>query len=216
MLVEVWSDFVCPWCYIGKRRLETALGRFEHADDVEIVWRSFQLDPATPQGADGPVSESLRTKYGVSAEQVVEMNQRVTTLAAAEGLEYHLDTARVANTFDAHRVAHLAREHGAGPQLHERLMRAHLIESVHLGTPENVVRLAAEVGVPADEARRVLDGDDYADDVRAEIDLARQFGASGVPFFVMGRTHGVAGAQPVEVFDGALVEAYQRTAAPTG
>ncbi|TDD97764.1 DsbA family oxidoreductase [Jiangella asiatica] len=208
MLVEVWSDFVCPWCYIGKRRLEAALTRFDHARDVEILWRSYQLDPTVPPGADGLVRDHLARKLGATAEQVRAMNDRVASLAAAEGLEYHLERAHIANTFDAHRVAHLAREHHLGPQAHERFMRAHLVETEHLADPETVIRLAAEVGVPADEVRRVLAGDDHADDVRAEIDLARQFGAGGVPFFVLGRTHGVSGAQPVETFLAALEDAY--------
>lgn len=213
MLIEVWSDFVCPWCYIGKRRLETALSRFEHSGDVEILWRSYQLDPTVEPGADGLVLDHLAKKMGAGPEQIRAMTDRVTTLAAAEGLEYHLEDAHVANTFDAHRVAYLARKYDVGPQVHERFMRAHLIETQHLSDPETVIRLAAEAGVPADEARRVLAGDDHADDVRAEIDLARQFGANGVPFFVLGRTHGVSGAQPVEIFLSALQEAYGRAVA---
>ena len=213
MLIEVWSDFVCPWCYIGKRRLEAALREFEHADDVDIVWRSYQLDPSVAQGETGDMHEHLRRKFG-DAERVRAMTDHVTAIAAGDGLEYHLDRAKVANTFDAHRVAHLARSHGAGAAVHERFMTAHLVEGESLGEHETLVRLAGDVGVPADECRRVLDTAEYADDVRAEIREAAQLGANGVPFFVLGRTHGVAGAQPMPTFLGALREAYSRVRAP--
>jgi len=213
VLIEIWSDFVCPWCYIGKRRLEAALKQFEHADDVDIIWRSYQLDPSVAPGATGDMHEYLRRKFG-DAERVRAMTDHVTAVAAGDGLEYHLDRAKVANTFDAHRLAHLARRHGAGPALHERLMSAHLVEGENLGEHDTLVRLAGDVGVPADESRRVLASDEFADDVRAEIREAAQLGANGVPFFVLGRTHGVAGAQPVETFLGALREAYSRAAAP--
>ncbi|PSL06972.1 putative DsbA family dithiol-disulfide isomerase [Haloactinopolyspora alba] len=209
MLIEVWSDFVCPWCYIGKRRLESALGEFEHADDVEIVWRSYQLDPSVEAGTAESLHEHMSRKFG-GLDRAREMTDRVTEIAAGDGLEYRLDRARVANTFDAHRVAHLAREHGAGAAVHVGFMRAYVTDAEDLGDHETLVRLAAEAGVPEDDIRRVLAGDAFGDEVRSEIGEAGRLGASGVPFFVMGRTHGVAGAQPTETFLGALREAYSR------
>jgi predicted DsbA family dithiol-disulfide isomerase len=211
--VEIWSDVVCPWCYIGKRRFETALSRFEHASDIEVEWRSFQLNPAQPRGAREPLDESLARKMGTTVEQARAMNARVTELAAAEGLEYHFETYRVVNTFDAHRVMHLAKAQGLGMQAHERLLRAQLVEGEILEDHDTLVRLAAEVGVPAADTRRVLGSDAYTDDVNADIALAGAFGATGVPFFVIDRRYGVSGAQPAELFLEALETAYREAAA---
>ncbi|GII57639.1 DSBA oxidoreductase [Planotetraspora thailandica] len=211
MQVEVWSDVVCPWCYIGKRRLEKALAGFEHADEVELVWRSFQLDPSYPKGVSQPVFEALSEKFGGSTSQVRAMTDRVKALAAEEGLEYDFEKSVMVNTFDAHRLTHLAKAHGLGPQMHERLMRAQLIEGETLNDTETLVRLSGEVGVPADEARRVLAGDDYTKDVEADIREAATLGATGVPFFVLDRAYGVSGAQPVELFLSALQTAHANT-----
>jgi predicted DsbA family dithiol-disulfide isomerase len=207
MLVEVWSDIVCPWCYIGKRRLQTALGEFEHADEVEIVWRSFQLDPTFPKGRHEPVYTSLAKKFGGSVEQVKAMTAQVAELAAAEGLTYDFAHAQTLNTFDAHRLLHLAKKHGVGSEAHERLMRANLIEGETLDT-DTLVRLAAEIGVPEEDSRRVLASDDYTADVEQDIAQARAYGASGVPFFVLDRAYGVSGAQSADVFLQALRTAH--------
>jgi predicted DsbA family dithiol-disulfide isomerase len=212
--VEVWSDVVCPWCYIGKRRLERALEGFEHAGEVEVEWRSFQLDPSHPKGVRQPVYESLAQKTGGSTAQVRAMTDRVKALGAEEGLEYDFENAISVNTFDAHRLTHLAKAHGLGAETHERLMRAQLIEGETLDDVETLVRLGAEVGVPADEARRVLAGDDHTRDVEEDIREARMLGANGVPFFVLDRTYGVSGAQPVEMFLSALRTAYEHEGTP--
>ena len=206
--VEVWSDIVCPWCYIGKRRLETALGQFEHAGDVEIVWRSFQLDPTIPRGTAEPVYDALAKKFGGSRDQVKAMTAQVGALAEAEGLHYDFEHAVSINTFDAHRLIHLAQAHGLGPQAHERLMRANLIEGATLDTP-TLVRLGAEIGVPEAEAQRVLDGDEYTTEVEDDIRQARRYGATGVPFFVLNQAYGVSGAQPADVFLQALRTAHE-------
>lgn len=207
--IDIWSDVVCPWCYIGKRRLETALERFDHADAVEMHWHSFQLDPDRPKGRNEPTSEMLMKKFRASAEQVRAMTQQVSDLAAAEGLTYHLDRSIAANTFDAHRLTHLADEHGLGAQMHERLLAAHLIEGEIVDDPDTLVRIGAEVGVPKEDIRRMLGGDDYTDAVRNDIQQARRLGITGVPFFVLNGTHGVAGAQPASVFAEALRASYQ-------
>ncbi|MFI5937645.1 DsbA family oxidoreductase [Actinoplanes sp. NPDC051494] len=202
MLVEIWSDVVCPWCYIGKRRLETALKDFEHADDVEIVWRSFQLDPSHPKGVIEPTQANLAKKFG-SPERIKQMQAQVGALAEAEGLHYDFDNAVSVNTFDAHRLLQLAKDHGLGAEAHERLMRANLIEARTLDT-DTLVELADELGIPGDEARKVLESDDYTDDVNKDIEQARAYGASGVPFFVLDRKYGISGAQPAELFLQAL------------
>ncbi len=215
MKIEVWSDVVCPWCYIGKRRLDRALAGFARAGDVEVEWRSFQLDPAYPKGARRPVLAHLAQKFGGSVDQVRAMTDRVRSLAAEEGLAYDFDRAVAVNTVDAHRVSHLAKAHGLGGQLHERLMRAHLMEGETLDDAETLVRLAGEVGVPGDEVRRVLAGDEYAKDVEADGREAQMLGANGVPFFVLDRRYGISGAQPLEVFARALRTAYEHAGPAT-
>ena len=207
MKVEIWSDVVCPWCYIGKRRFETALDRFDDAGDVEVVWRSFQLNPAHPKGVHESHAESLAAKTGRTIEQVRELTEGVTALAAAEGLDYHFERYVVVNTFDAHRLTHLAKANGVGNEIQERFLRAQLIEGEVLDDPHTLVRLSAEVGVPADDARRVLESDLYASDVAEDIDEARRMGATGVPFFVIDRRFGVSGAQPSDLFLEALEHA---------
>ena len=206
--VEIWSDIVCPWCYIGKRRLETALREFEHAADVGLVWRSFQLDPSVPRGTAEPVYDALAKKFGGSKEQVKAMTAQVAELAEAEGLHYDFARAVSINTFDAHRLIQLAKAYGLGDRAHERLMRANLVEGETLDTPA-LVRLGAEIGLPVATAQRVLDGDDYTADVEADIRQARVYGASGVPFFVLNQAYGISGAQSADVFLQALRTAYE-------
>jgi predicted DsbA family dithiol-disulfide isomerase len=202
--VEIWSDVVCPWCYIGKGRFEKALARFDHSDEVEVVWRSFQLHPEHPKGVREPLEESLAVKIGGTVEQVRVMNDHVKTLAAAEGLYYDVESYTLVNTFDAHRLTHLAKAHGLGAELHERFLRAQLIEGEVLDDADTLVRLSAEIGVPEDDARRVLEDDDYTADVNEEIRELRALGGNGVPFFVIDRRYGISGAQSTEVILRAL------------
>jgi len=215
MRVEIWSDIVCPWCYIGKRRFETALAKFEHADEVEVIWKSFQLNPDQPKGQREPVAEHLAAKYGVSVDEARAMNDRVKGIAAEEGLVYDFDRYTMVNTFDAHRLTHLAKERGLGAELHERFLRGQLVEGEVLEDHDTLIRLAAEVGIPEADARRVLESDVYANEVNADIDELRGLGGSGVPFFVIDRRYGVSGAQPAEVFLNALETAY-RDSVPAG
>lgn len=209
MRVEIWSDIVCPWCYIGKRRFERALASFPHADEVGVVWRSFQLNPDHPKGARVPLEESLAAKMGATVEQVRAMNARVKAIAAEEGLEYDFDRYNVVNTFDAHRLTHLAKAYDLNAELHERFLRAQLVEGEVLDDPDTLVRLAAEVGVPEAEARRVLESDDFAAEVEADSAELRALGGNGVPFFVIDRRFGISGAQPTEVFERALAMAHE-------
>ncbi|HEX6355281.1 DsbA family oxidoreductase [Actinophytocola sp.] len=208
MKIEVWSDIVCPWCYIGKRRLESALAEFEHPVDVEF--RSFQLDPSFPRGKTMPVYDALAEKFG-AMDQVKVATERVTALAAVEGLHYDYDRQVMVNTFDSHRLAHHAKSQGLGNEMHERLMRAQLIEGENLGDADTLVRLAEELGVTG--AGKVVTSDQYTADVETDIREARQLGATGVPFFVLDRKYGVSGAQPVEVFEKALHTALEDSAA---
>jgi predicted DsbA family dithiol-disulfide isomerase len=200
MHVEIWSDIACPWCYVGKRRFETALGAFEHRDDVTVTWRSFELDPVAPRERAVDGATHLAEKYGTSREQAVAMQQRMTEVAAEDGLEFRFDRARAGNTFDAHRLLHLAAAHDAQDAMKERLMRAYLTEGEAIGDPETLERLAIDAGLPADEVRELLAGDRFADEVRDDERTAAQLGIHAVPFFVVDRAMGASGAQPAEVF----------------
>lgn len=200
--IDVWSDVVCPWCYIGKRRMETALTRFD--GDVTVEWHSFQLDPTIPAGSREPVREMLAKKIGAPASQVRAMTHQVTQLADAEGLAYNLGEAISVNTRDAHRMAHLAGQHGLGTEMHEALLKAHLCDAAVVDDPEVLVRLATEVGVPTEEATDVAAGTKYGAEVDTDIRTARQLGISGVPFFLINQKYGISGAQSADTFLGAL------------
>ncbi|MFQ1002120.1 DsbA family oxidoreductase [Modestobacter sp. SSW1-42] len=198
MQVEVWSDVVCPWCYIGKRKLETALSRFPHADQVEVVWRSFQLDPSIPEGHTEPTLPALAAKYGSTVEQMAGQMKRVEDIAAGEGLDYHLAEGVSGNTLRAHELIHLAAGHGLGGAMKERLLHAHFEEQRSVFDVDALVALAVEVGLDKSEVRAALADRRFLPAVREDIDTARALGATGVPFFVVDRTYGAAGAQPAE------------------
>jgi predicted DsbA family dithiol-disulfide isomerase len=214
--VEVWSDVVCPWCYIGKRRLEEALDRFEHGDEVEVVWRSFELDPTAPRARDGDYATRLATKYRIPVAEAVAMIDRMTRTGDDAGVDLRFDLARPGNTFDAHRLLHLAGDRGVQGRLKERLMAATFTEGQPIGDRDTLVRLAAEAGIDEEEARGALAGDAYADDVRADERQARAFGIDAVPFFVLDRRFGVPGAQPADVLVGALEQAWAAAEAGAG
>ncbi|MGE5333183.1 MAG: DsbA family oxidoreductase [Nitrososphaerota archaeon] len=208
MKVEIWSDVVCPWCYIGKRRFESALAEFPHRDDVEVTYRSFELDPNAPVDSAKSVTETLAEKYGVSLAQAAAMNSRVTGIAAEVGLDYHLEKAQRANTVKAHRLIHLAASKGRQNEVMERVMTAYFSEGEHIGDTATLTRLAAEAGLDADEAHAALESDAYADAVRADERRARMLGITGVPFFVVDEHYGVSGAQPAELFLQVLEQAW--------
>jgi predicted DsbA family dithiol-disulfide isomerase len=208
MQIEVFSDVVCPWCYIGKRRLEQALSTFPHADEVTITYRSFQLDPTAPRRSEESLEQHLATKYGRTLDEARQMNQRVSDVAATVGLDFRLEDAQRGNTFDAHRLLQLAAARGRQPELKERLMKAYFSEGGLLSDHNELVALAAQVGLDPAEVAAVLAGDDYADAVRADLALARGFGVTGVPFFVVDRTYGVSGAQEAAVLTDVLQRAW--------
>jgi predicted DsbA family dithiol-disulfide isomerase len=197
MIVEIWSDIACPWCYVGKRRFEAALAGFEH--DVAVTWRSFELDPGAPASREASAAEHLASKYGMSVEDARARQEQLARMAAADGLELHFDRVRAANTFDAHRLTHLAAVHGVQDAMVERLQRAHFTDGELLSDHDTLVRLAAEVGVPAEEAREMLAGDRFAAEVRDDEQTAHAIGITAVPTFVVDRRVAVAGAQPPEV-----------------
>jgi len=209
LTVEIWSDVVCPWCYIGKRRFEAALEQFEHAGEVTVMWRSFELDPEAAREQMGTAAERLAGKYGMTIERALQLHAEMTERAAADGLEYHLDRTRGGNTFDAHRMIHLAATYGHQADAKERLLRAYFTEGESLGVWDTLVRLMEEVGVDPVEARESLRLDKFAEDVREDEALAQQLGIQGVPFFVFDRRYGLSGAQPVETMLTALERAWE-------
>ncbi len=206
MKVEIWSDVACPWCWIGKRRFENALSQFEHRDEVEVVWRSYELDPQAPRQHGVKQAELLAKKYGMPAEQVRAMTDRVAGEGRKEGLAFDFDRVQSGNTFDAHRLIHLAAASGLEKEMVDRLYRAYFSEGEALGDVDTLVRIAAEVGLDADEARVTLEGDALSGEVRADQERARTFGITGVPFFAIDERFGVSGAQPPL----ALLEALRR------
>jgi predicted DsbA family dithiol-disulfide isomerase len=209
MDVEIWSDIACPWCYVGKRRFEAALASFEHRDEVRVTWRSFELDPSAPAEREGDNAANLADKYGKTRDEALGMLAQMTRTAAADGLEFHFDRARGGNTFDAHRLTHLAAEHGKQDEMKERLMRAYLTEGELISDAGTLARLAAEVGLPADQVDALLSSQAFADDVRADEVTANQLGISAVPFFVIDRQLGAAGAQPPETLLGLLERGWE-------
>ncbi|HTC68787.1 MAG TPA: DsbA family oxidoreductase [Acidothermaceae bacterium] len=208
MRVEIWSDVVCPWCYVGKRRFEHALADFEHRADVDVHWRSFELDPAAPAIREGDPVQRLVDKYGMSRAQAVAAEARLTDLAAAEGLDFHLDTARSGNTFDAHRLLHLAADNDKQDAVKERFMRAYFTEGEAIGDHATLTRIAVDAGLDESEVKAVLTSDWYASDVRADEEQAAAYGISGVPFFVIDGRYGISGAQSSDVIVSTLRTAY--------
>lgn len=208
MTVEIWADVVCPWCYIGERRFEEALSLFAGRDQVDVVARAFELDPNAPQIIDRPLVEVLAGKYRASLEQAQEMLDRMTIAGAREGLTIDFQRAQSGNTFNAHRLIHMAGDCGKQGEMKERLMKAYFTEGMPIGDTDTLVQLAVEVGLDEPDARKVLENDDYANEVRIEQQTAEELGVTGVPFFVIDRKYGVSGAQSSDVLLDVLQEAW--------
>ncbi|MEU3196968.1 MULTISPECIES: DsbA family oxidoreductase [unclassified Streptomyces] len=210
MRVEIWSDIACPWCYVGKARFEKALASFPHREQVEVVHRSFELDPGRAKGDIQPVITMLTKKYGMRPAQAEAGEDNLGAQAAAEGLPYRTRGRDHGGTFDMHRLLHHAREQGRQEELLDLLYRANFAEERSVfDDDERLVELAGAAGLDTDAVRAVLaDPGAYADEVRADEREAAELGANGVPFFVLDRTYGVSGAQPAEVFAQALTRAW--------
>jgi predicted DsbA family dithiol-disulfide isomerase len=215
--IEVWSDVVCPWCYIGKRRLETALERFPHREQVDVVWRSYQLDPTIAEGETHPTLPALAAEYGRPVEEVQAMMRHVEETAAGEGLEYHLADGVSGNTLLAHELLHLAAEHGLQGATKERLLHAHFEEGRSVFDVDSLTALAVEAGLDEAEVRAALADHRYRPAVLADAREAQALGATGVPFFVVDRRYGASGAQPAELLLQLLERAWSdRTPQTTG
>lgn len=208
MKVEIWSDYVCPFCYIGERRFEAALQQFSHKDEVEVIFKSFELAPDLPRDGNPNVYDMLAAKYGMSRQQAVDNTNHIAEQAKAVGLNFDFERSIQTNTFDAHRLAHYAASQGKDKEMAERLWKAHFTDGLHIGQHEILADLAAEVGLDREEVLRVLESGEYVDEVRANEQEARELGVRGVPYFVINRKYAVSGAQPSEVFLGALQKAW--------
>ena len=209
MRVDIWSDVICPWCYVGKARFEKALGSFAHRDEVEVIFHSFELDPSSPRGQRDSNLEMLSKKFGKSPAEALALDDQVGSLARAEGLGF--DSSRpVGNTFDVHRVLHLGLDRGRQRELLGAINEAYFAQARDVFDGDVLTEVAVGAGLDAAEVGKVLDGDDYADAVRQDESQARQIGISGVPFFVFDMALGASGAQPAELFTSALNQAWER------
>jgi len=204
MRVDIWSDIVCPWCYIGKRRFESALAAYDANGELEIVHHAFQLNPSAPRDRTASRREMLMQKYGLTPEQMVATDARMTQLAAEEGLDYHLEAAVTGNTRDAHQLVQFAREQARQDAMIERLYRAYFSEGRSVFEQDSLVDLAVDVGLDAEAVRKALREGRYDSAVQEDVDLARRIGITGVPFVVFNGKYGLSGAQPSSVFLEAL------------
>jgi predicted DsbA family dithiol-disulfide isomerase len=208
--IDVWSDIACPWCYVGKRRLERALREFPHAQDVQVVWHAFELDPAAPLERDPAISHAqhIARKYGISIEQARRSSERLSEMAHGEGLSFDFEHIRSGNTFDAHRLVQLGRERGTQDAVEERFFRAYLEEGALMSDHATLVRLAVDAGLDEREATDVLSSDRFAGEVRADEARARALGITGVPYFVIDERYAVSGAQPPQMLLSVLHRAW--------
>jgi predicted DsbA family dithiol-disulfide isomerase len=213
MQVEIWSDVVCPWCYLGKRRFEQALSGFAHRDDVQVVYRSFELDPSAPVGVTTPTVELLADKYGMSPAQASQAQREMEERAAGDGLTFRMAGLRRGNTRDAHRLIQLAKDRGRQEAVVERLHRAYFTDQDSVFDHEALTRLAVEAGLDRDEVTDLLAGDSYNEHVDTDQAMARALGATGVPLFVIDRKYGISGAQPADTITQVLERAWSEAGA---
>jgi protein disulfide-isomerase len=209
MKVEIWSDYVCPFCYIGKRRFEKALEDFPHKEKIEVVFKSFELDPNAKRDTDLSIYEILAKKYGMPVEEAKRMSAGVARQAAETGLEFNFNTAIPTNTFDAHRLAKYAEAKGIGKDISESLLKAYFTDSKHIGNTAFLIELAVRHGLNEGEVEQVLTGNTYEKEVRFDEREAREIGVQGVPFFVLNSKYAISGAQPPEVFAEALAQVWE-------
>ena len=208
MKIDIWSDIMCPFCYIGKRKLETALQQFDHKDKVEITWHSFQLDAAMQPQPGKDIHTYLAERKGQSREWSVRVHNQMTDMAKKEGLEYNFDKAVIANSFDAHRLIQLAKTHGKGDVAEEMLFKAYFTDGRNISNHNTLLQIGIELGLSAIEVGEMLSTDSYAEVVNDDIERARALGINGVPFFVIDGKYGISGAQPAEVFLNGLQQAW--------
>ncbi|MCL6601426.1 MAG: DsbA family oxidoreductase [Paenibacillus sp.] len=200
MKIDIWSDYACPFCYIGKRRLENALSQFPHRDQVEVVFRSFQLDPNAKVNESRDIHDMLAVKYGMTRDKAIAMNEQLAEQARGVGLDFHFDSLVPTNTFDSHRLSHYAGTQGKGAEMSERLLRAYFTDSVNLGERTVLAQLAAEIGLNEQDVLDMLETESFTDEVNGDIEEGQRLGITGVPFFVINNKYAISGAQPGPVF----------------
>lgn len=209
MKIEVWSDYVCPFCYIGKKQLEIALEELGYGDSIEVEYKSYLLDPTTPVDTNSSVYEELQRKYQISLDEVKKMTANVKTRAKEVGLDYNFDEMKSANTVKAHRLAKWAETEGKGKDFTERVLKAYFLEGKAIGQTDVLLALVKEVNLPVEKAKQVIETDDYIKEVEQDIAVAQNLGVRGVPFFVIDNKYGISGAQPQEVFEQTIEKAAQ-------
>jgi predicted DsbA family dithiol-disulfide isomerase len=213
MKIEIWSDVLCPFCYIGKRNLERALALFDQKEEVEITWKSFELDPSAPKNQQRNLDEVLARKYGRTREAAFAMNQQMTENAKRAGLEFHLDQAIPTNSFDAHRLIQLAKEQGFADRAEETLFAAYLTQGLDIADHATLLRLAVEIGLDPAEVQQMLSTDQFSQNVREDEEQAYEIGIQGVPFFLFEEKYTISGAQPSENFLQALQQIWEQNKA---
>jgi protein disulfide-isomerase len=207
--IEVWSDIMCPFCYIGKRNYEMALAKFEHSDQIEIEWKSFQLDPYLPETSSENVYEYLAKRKGLGLEQVMQLHENVTNSARIVGLEYNFDKTQISNSFKAHQLIQFSKSKNLGDEAEEVLFYAYFTEGKNLSDINVLIELGQKIGLDANEIITVINNKSFEKNVLKDIEEARQIGVKGVPFFVFDRKYAVSGAQPVDSFYDTLEQTYK-------
>ncbi|MBS1524499.1 MAG: DsbA family oxidoreductase [Bacteroidetes bacterium] len=208
MKVEIWSDVMCPFCYIGKRRFEKAMDEFGQKDEIEVEWKSFQLNPYMKTDPSININQYLAEVKGITVDHARQLNDYVTSMAAEAGLKYDFDKAIVANSFNAHRLGHLAKKHGLGDAMEEALFRAYFTEGKNTDDKQVLADIGESIGLDRNEIMQTLESDNFADDVKHDIAEAQHLGIQGVPFFVVNNKYGISGAQEVPVFSRTLEKAF--------
>lgn len=216
MNIEIWSDVACPFCLIGKRHLEMALKQIEFGDNVEVIYRSYQLDPSAPKETDKSIYELLASKYGQTVEWAKQANENVKSMGAKAGLSLDIDAIKPTNTFDAHRLIHLAKEEGKQKEAKDAFLSAYFEKGLNVSDPEVLKAVMEDLGINKDEVEKVLNSDQYASAVKEDVALSQKYGIQGVPFFLINQKYGVSGAQPVESFVDALSQIREEEVSETG
>ena len=214
MKIEIWSDVMCPFCYIGKKNFEQALEKLPFKDEVEVEWKSFQLDPTLELGETKTTAEYFREKKGFPEEQAKQMTAQVVNMGKASGIDFNFEKALITNTFPAHKILHLAKKYGKSSEMEEELFKAHFLNGENVGSVEVLSNLAENLGINKAEALRTLSSDEFDDEVNQDVTEGRNNGVTGVPFFILNGKYAVSGAQPAELFEEALTQTYNETVKP--
>lgn len=214
MKIEIWSDVMCPFCYIGKKNFEQALEKLPFKDEVEVEWKSFQLDPTLALAETKTTSEYFREKKGFPEEQAKQMTAQVVNMGKASGIDFNFEKALITNTFPAHKILHLAKKHDKSSEMEEELFKAHFLNGENVGSTEVLSNLAEKLGINKDEALQTLSSEEFDNDVNQDILEGRNNGVTGVPFFILNGKYAVSGAQPAELFEEALTQTYNETVKP--